>query len=102
MKIIHQNGYSIDELAQYRLTVYKNVLDCAKALIAAMRQFRIEPLNPLNTAYCDFLLDYALDPDPDSPLELRVGQAVASVWHDPAIARVMEHSNEFYLMDSAP
>lgn len=43
MKIIHQNGYTVEELAQYRLTVYKNLVDCAKALIDAMRQFEIEP-----------------------------------------------------------
>ena len=43
MKIIHQNGYTVEELAQYRLTVYKNLVDCAKALIDAMRQCDIFP-----------------------------------------------------------
>ncbi len=48
MKIIHQNCYTKDELALYRLTIYKNVLDCAKALIGAMQQFKIEPRDPRN------------------------------------------------------
>jgi len=43
MKIIHQNGYSVEELAMYRLTIYKNLVDCAKALVMALRQFDIEP-----------------------------------------------------------
>jgi hypothetical protein len=43
MKIIHQNGYSVDELAMYRLTIYKNLVDCAKALVMALQQFDIEP-----------------------------------------------------------
>lgn len=72
MKIIHQNGYTQEELAMYRLTIYKNVIDCAKALIGAMRQFNIEPEEPGNAEYCQYLLDYTVDPDPERPLDLRV------------------------------
>jgi guanine nucleotide-binding protein G(i) subunit alpha len=90
MKIIHQNGYTQEELAMYRLTIYKNVIDCAKALIGAMRQF------------CNYLVDYTVDPDPEKPLDVRVGQAITAMWRDPCIPKVLEHSSEFYLMDSAP
>lgn len=102
MKIIHQNGYTKDELALYRLTIYKNVLDCAKALIGAMQQFNIEPANPQNRDNGDYLLDYQVDPDPHTPLDPRVGTSVISIWKDPCIADIMEHQSEFYLMDSAP
>ena len=102
MKIIHQNGYTREELSLYRLTIYKNVLDCAKALIGAMRQFEIEPTDPQNEGFSEFLLEYQVDPDPHKLLDPQVGQAVASLWKDPSIARVMDHQSEFYLMDSAP
>ncbi|MCJ1249507.1 Guanine nucleotide-binding protein alpha-2 subunit [Trapelia coarctata] len=102
MKIIHQNGYTVDELALYRLTIYKNVMDCAKALIGAMRQFEIDPTIPENEDEAEYLLSYQVDPDPHRPLDLRVGTAVVSIWKDPSIAKVMEHQSEFYLMDSAP
>lgn len=102
MKIIHQNGYTKDELALYRLTIYKNVLDCAKALIGAMRQFEIEPRNPQNNDNADYLLEYVVDPDPHTPLDPHVGECVVSIWKDPSIADIMEHQSEFYLMDSAP
>ncbi len=102
MKIIHQNGYTKDELALYRLTIYKNVLDCAKALIAAMRQFEIQPVNPQNYDNSDYLMAYQVDPDPHTPLDPRVGTSVISIWKDPSIADIMEHQSEFYLMDSAP
>jgi guanine nucleotide-binding protein G(i) subunit alpha len=102
MKIIHQNGYSVDELALYRLTIYKNLIDCAKALIGAMRQFAIEPKNPENFEYMDYLMDYQVDPDPHTPLNLKVGLAVLSLWKDGAIEILMERQSEFYLMDSAP
>ena len=86
----------------YRLTIYKNVLDCAKALIAAFRQFEIEPEMTANRDYCDFLMNYSLDPDPEKPMDRKVGDAVDALWHDPALSKVMEHQSEFYLMDSAP
>lgn len=102
MKIIHQNGYTKDELALYRLTIYKNVLDCAKALINAMRQFDIDPVNPHNIDNAEYLLEYNVDPDPHTPLDPHVGECVVNIWRDPSIADIMEHQSEFYLMDSAP
>lgn len=39
MKIIHQNGYSKDELLLYRLTVIKNLVDSAQAIVLALRKF---------------------------------------------------------------
>ena len=102
MKIIHQNGYTRDELALYLLTIYKNLLDCAKALINAMQQFDIEPRDAANVENADFLLEYSVDPDPHTPLDPHVGECVESIWHDPCIEDVMQHQSEFYLMDSAP
>lgn len=102
MKIIHQKGYTKDELALYRLTVYKNIIDCAKALIGAMQQFDIEPGDPQNQLFCEFLLDYQVSSDPHTPLDPQVGEAIVSVWKDPSISLVMDRQSEFYLMDSAP
>ena len=102
MKIIHQNGYSRDELAMYRHTIYKNLIDCAKAIIVAMRQFEIEVEDPQNHEYCDYITEYAVDPDPQQPLDPKVGDAIASMWQDKSIPKVFDHQNEFYLMDSAP
>jgi len=102
MKIIHQNGYTVDELALYRLTIYKNLIDCAKAMIGAMRQFEIEPTNDANKEYSDYLLEYQVDPDPHTPLDSKVGKAVDSLWKDASIDALMERQSEFYLMDSAP
>jgi guanine nucleotide-binding protein G(i) subunit alpha len=102
MKIIHQNGYTQEELTMYRLTIYKNVIDCAKALIGAMRQFEVQPEASGNDEFCSYLLEYTVDPDPEKPLDMRVGQAITAMWRDPCIPKVLEHSSEFYLMDSAP
>ncbi|KAL2061097.1 hypothetical protein VTL71DRAFT_9149 [Oculimacula yallundae] len=102
MKIIHQNGYTVDELALYRLTIYKNLIDCAKALIGAMRQFGIEPASSANVEYSNYLMDYQVVSDPHTPLSPKIGVAVISLWQDANIETLMERQSEFYLMDSAP
>ncbi|CAN8102986.1 unnamed protein product [Discula destructiva] len=101
MKIIHLKGYSDDELYNYRPTVFKNLIECAKAVINAMRQFDIEPQKEENKALCDFLLEYSVESGPQAMIDPRVGQAVQAVWSDPAREQLMDRQTEFYLMDSA-
>jgi len=102
MKIIHQNGYTQEERALYRLTIYKNLIDCMKALIGAMQQFEIEPASRDVKDYVDYINEYNVDPDPDTPLESKAADAVQAIWNDPAATKTMERQSEFYLMDSAP
>ena len=102
MKIIHQNGYTQEERALYRLTIYKNLIDCMKALIAAMEQFEIQSDSQEIRDYVEYMTEYNVDPDPDTPLEGKVAEAVHAIWKDPVAAKTMERQSEFYLMDSAP
>lgn len=101
MKIIHLKGYSRDELYHYRATVFKNLVESAKAIIAAMEQFGIEPTAAGGKEYCDFLMGYTAESGPSAHVEPKVGVAVQTLWNDSCIERLMEHQTEFYLMDSA-
>ncbi len=101
MKIIHLKGYSEDELYNYRPTVFKNLLECAKTVIVAMEQFEIELGSPETKAYCEYLRGYTVEAGPSAHIEPEVGVAVQALYHDPAIDKLMEHATEFYLMDSA-
>ncbi|KUI62956.1 Guanine nucleotide-binding protein alpha-3 subunit [Cytospora mali] len=101
MKIIHLKGYSDDELYNYRPTVFKNLIECAKAVINAMRQFDIEPANEEIKAHCDFILEYSVESGPQAIMNPRIGNAVQAIWADPAREQLLERQTEFYLMDSA-
>jgi guanine nucleotide-binding protein subunit alpha len=101
MKIIHLKGYNEDELYNYRPTVFKNLVECAKAVITAMQQFDIEPHNAENRRYAEFLMHYQAESGPQAHIDPQVGVAVRSIWNDPAREELMEHQTEFYLMDSA-
>jgi guanine nucleotide-binding protein G(i) subunit alpha len=102
MKIIHQNGYTQDELSLYRLTIYKNLVDCMKALTGAMCQFDLMPKDPRVIELVNYINDYTVEPDPHTPLHPKAAEAVETIWHDGVIPKVMEHQSEFYMMDSAP
>lgn len=52
MKIIHQNGYTRNELMKYRLTVIKNLVDSAQAVVLALRKLMLEPHLVENRVCC--------------------------------------------------
>ena len=102
MKIIHLKGYSDDELYNYRPTVFKNLVECAKAVIMAMQQFDLHFANEENSVHAKFLMEYAPESGPQAMISRDVGTAVKAIWSDPARDSLMERQTEFYLMDSAP
>lgn len=118
MKIIHQNGYSKDELVLCRATIYKSerdmspaasqqdadcctsdVMDSAQALVMALRKFKMDPVEPVNRIYADKIMEYRLESS--QTLGSEIVKAVESLWHDPIIPSVLDRGSEFYLMDSA-
>lgn len=86
----------------YRLTVIKNVVDSAQAIVLALRKFALEPERPENRENAELILQYRVDADPNMVLDADVSRAIESLWLDSVIGQVMERSSEFYLMDSAP
>jgi guanine nucleotide-binding protein G(i) subunit alpha len=102
MKIIHQNGYNHEELMVYRLTVIKNLVDSAQALVLALRKFTLEPEIEENRANAEKILQYRVEADPSTTLDPSMGAAIEALWNDPAASMAMERSSEFYMMDSAP
>ena len=120
MKIIHKEGFTDTELAEYRPIIYKNVLDSAQAVIIYMRKIGLDfvgysnrvsflSLSPFPTflfklisskPLADKVLDYRLDSETYFPPD--IAEAIHQLWKDPIITKIMdEHSSDFYLMDSA-
>ncbi|KIM74715.1 hypothetical protein PILCRDRAFT_827917, partial [Piloderma croceum F 1598] len=115
MKIIHQNGFSWEELLTYWMTVYRNLVDSAQAIVLAMRKIRIDCETPINRSPSSAIpgpatvvngVDvsgigngggtaegFVFDPE--------IASLIHQLWQDPVIPKVMDHSSEFYLMDSA-
>ncbi|RHZ80765.1 hypothetical protein Glove_132g100 [Diversispora epigaea] len=101
MKIC-QNGYTKDELAQYRITVYKNLVDSAQDFVYAMKKLRLEPRKLVNKIFSEKIFDYYVESEPSFQLSPEIVEAIDSLWHDPIISEVMEKQDHFYLTESAP
>ncbi|KAI0032082.1 G-protein alpha subunit [Vararia minispora EC-137] len=91
MKIIHQNGYTQEELIAFRPLIWKNLLECAKDVLAGLEQFKLEPVKLHNKP----------PEDVDANLDPAIAKAAYDLWVDDIIPALMEHSSDFYLMDSA-
>jgi len=60
MKIIHQNGFSVEERISYRTAIYHNLLESAQAIVLAMHKLSIEPADPQNRVRHLFIQPHAL------------------------------------------
>ncbi len=99
MRIIHQNGYSDEELALYRVIVHKNLLDSTVSIInaAALLGFTVTEQEA-----CDMVSRYTLQSeDPNSVMSPEIFDAIDKVWNMSIMPALMEKRPEFYLMDSA-
>lgn len=102
MKIIHQEGYSQEERLMFRPTIYKNVLDGAKALCEALAKLNMAPAEEESALAADRILPYPFNPDPTAEMDPQLKADVHQLWHDAKIPELLARRNEFYLMDSAP
>jgi len=55
MKIIHQNGFSDKERADYRHIIYKNLVESAQCLVLAMRKHGVAAEEPINRVRLPYL-----------------------------------------------
>jgi guanine nucleotide-binding protein subunit alpha len=102
MKIIHQDGFSREELIAYRPTVHKNVLDSIQSVILAMRKIGVDPIRFGNRVLADKVIDAASATDAPAFLSPEIADAISQLLQDPIIPKIMDdHASEFYLMDSA-
>ncbi|KIO23891.1 hypothetical protein M407DRAFT_15507 [Tulasnella calospora MUT 4182] len=101
MKIIHQNGYTPDELAAFRLDIYQNLVDSAKDVVLALHKLGLECVEEINKTYAAQILEYKVESDPSFRLAPDIANAIDSLWKDPTIAIAVKLCSEFHLPDSA-
>ncbi|KAG1721024.1 heterotrimeric G protein alpha subunit [Suillus lakei] len=101
MKIIHQNGFTKDELMMFRPTIYQNTLDSAQAIVLQMCHMNVECIIPTNRTFAERILEYRVEGTPQFVFSADIAQAIHKVWQDPIIPKVMDCLSQFYLMDSA-
>lgn len=103
MKIIHQNGFTTEELMTFRPTILKNLTDSAKAVAGAVRRFQLiiedDQVDHAVTLINDFSHPF-IDSD-ICTLDSDFVDAVSKMTSDPVTQTIIDRSSEVYVMDSA-
>ncbi|KAI8150348.1 guanine nucleotide binding protein, alpha subunit [Fennellomyces sp. T-0311] len=105
MKIIHQKGYSRDELKAWKTIVHKNLVDSAKDLVISSRKLNKRFSSPsIEEVSVKIIQDYVLPIEmaPDEGLPSELVMAITKVYNDENTPEILEQgSSQFYIMDSA-
>lgn len=120
MKILHQNGFSKEELYEYKPFVYKNVLDCIKNVITAIQELEPGLINGatekeevaddpqefsgkavLDRADIDDIMDFELPLDTDETFDMGIAKKITKVYNTPEVQHFIQYQQgNFYLIDS--
>lgn len=121
MKILHQNGYSTEELLEYKPFVYKNIMDCIKLIINAIMDLQpsliegdrehskrdkisSQVVDPnLLLAYNDLneILQYDININSSEPFNESIAFKIQKVYENPNVQEFIKiHQGDFYLIDS--
>ncbi|ORZ19389.1 guanine nucleotide binding protein, alpha subunit [Absidia repens] len=102
MKILHQDGYSAEELTSWRVIVYRNMIESIQTLIQAILSFHMEFNNEDNNDHARRVLNYQIPGEMKFDLDPELIKSIRQVWEDPIVSQCIEQfGNRFYLMDSA-
>lgn len=100
MKLIHDNGYSVEEREAFKEIIFSNTVQSMRVILEAMASMGIRLSQPENEKHRAVILDLPNQIEAEIfPLE--VALAVKSLWTDAGIQAAFERSREYQLNDSA-
>ena len=99
MKIIHRDGYSIDELNSFTTIIHSNLLTSTDEVIKAMDKLNITLHNPSNQACASKIINC---PTPVQRIPAEIGEKMKLLWQDDGFQECLKRAVEYQLSDSAP
>ncbi|XP_072260828.1 guanine nucleotide-binding protein subunit alpha-15 [Pyxicephalus adspersus] len=99
MRIIHGNGFSIEDRKMYAILVHQNIVTCAQSLVGAMETLKLSYAlqeNKVNGKLIKCLDVYSV-----KKIEKHHATAIKNLWSDPNVRKCYEKRREFQLLDSA-
>ena len=99
MKIIHGDGYSIDELNSFTTTIHSNLLTSTDEVIKAMDKLNITLHNPSNQVCASKIINC---PTPVQRIPAEIGEKMKLLWQDDGFQECLKRAVEYQLSDSAP
>ncbi|KAI8141026.1 guanine nucleotide binding protein, alpha subunit [Fennellomyces sp. T-0311] len=100
MKLIHDDGYSLDEREAFKEIIFSNTVQSMRVILEAMDDMGVSFTNSENQKHATVILEMPPQIERDS-LPPEVTQAVRILWKDPNLQNVFDRSREYQLNDSA-
>lgn len=100
MKLIHDDGYSLDEREAFKEIIFSNTVQSMRVILEAMDDMGVPLSSPEQQQYATVIMELPAQIERDT-LPPEVTQAVKALWNDPNLQSVFERSREYQLNDSA-
>ncbi|KAL5018544.1 hypothetical protein ScPMuIL_004266 [Solemya velum] len=101
MKIIHNDGFSHNELLSFRPAVLDNLTNSMKYVLTGMGLLRINLDNPKNRVHAQYILTTTCCFDKDQIILPQVSHSLKALWQDRGVWKAVSKGYEYELNDSA-
>lgn len=104
LKILHSNGFSDQELFDFKPFIFGNIILSAKDLVEAYKKFdiKLETDDQIDETDFEFISSATAPVDPHKSFDKRLALKIIALWKNQSTAELIKnHRQDFYLMDSA-
>ncbi|XP_031425603.1 guanine nucleotide binding protein (G protein), alpha activating activity polypeptide O, b [Clupea harengus] len=101
MKIIHEDGFTGDDVKQFQSVVYSNTLQSLATILRAMETLNIEYSDKERASDSKMVLDVVTRMEDTEPFSAELLGATIRLWSDTGTQACFSRANEFQLNDSA-
>uniref|UniRef100_A0A8C8FBH9 Uncharacterized protein n=1 Tax=Oncorhynchus tshawytscha TaxID=74940 RepID=A0A8C8FBH9_ONCTS len=101
MKIIHEDGFSGDDVKQYKPVVYSNTIQSLAAIVRAMDTLGLEYGDKERKADAKLVCDVVSRMEDTEPYSPELLGAMIHLWSDSGIQECFSRAREYQLNDSA-
>jgi guanine nucleotide-binding protein subunit alpha len=101
MRIIHTNGFQVDERRQIKAVIYSNIIIAFRVLLEIMQTEDIEFADEKTKVYADLLEDTDADLNADLVFtDKDVKDAMSGMWLDAGVQKAVAKGHEYALNDN--
>ncbi|XP_019907002.1 guanine nucleotide binding protein (G protein), alpha activating activity polypeptide O, b isoform X1 [Esox lucius] len=101
MKIIHEDGFSGDDVKQYKPVVYSNTIQSLAAILRAMDSLGVEYADKDRKADAKLVCDVVTRMEDTEPYSAELLTAMKRLWADAGTQECFNRAREYQLNDSA-
>ncbi|ODV71509.1 guanine nucleotide-binding protein subunit alpha [Cyberlindnera jadinii NRRL Y-1542] len=105
LRILHSNGFTEQELIDFKPFIFSNIVSSAKDLVAAYSTFNVkldEDDEWLSEQDLEDISQSSAPMDPNASFDPKLAKQIIKLWKSQSTLKLLrEHRQDFYMMDSA-